>query len=562
MESPFSFQVNTYLSIPFLRIWCILEIVGALDINKPLVVGCGYHTLSKTGVSFISDLAVLYHMQLLIDIKKAQSKFKADYDRIIHEVESSFGIEKFERVVLGAIVGAFVASKCRPIQLAALGNRAVLESLCANRGGMREEQHRLEIFGALSAAAAGGYHELLTYVLEAVADTSADLVSGSDSDGTTLLMHAVRGGHVVTVSAILKLTNDKGYVNQLSSDRWTALAYAAQFGSPEIVETLISHGAATDVVLSGGLTALGLACQTGEAQCVTVLLRASADVHVRDEVGYTPLRHAMYYGKSYELVEMLIKSGADPNSRDNWGALILSYGVSSGYINSVKALLETAPTVFDVNLADFRTGNTCLDDAINGGFRDVAALIRQHGGRTTQELCGFAVCGKLLEADVQTVEAKYNINREEAGFALSLFIGRLDWLLARYNPADYPRPGDVVNYQTAKHALNGIVSRGPDWNYGGDGGSEAVGYLVSNEAKDGYIRVAWPFGYTSTNDKSVFRIGAEGKFDLVYASYQYPIHSLSTERTQAFVEHDVSSSVVQTVSLTAAVPKSNCCCLG
>jgi ankyrin repeat protein len=110
----------------------------------------------------------------------------------------------------------------------------------------------------------------------------------------TSLMHAVRGGHANIVIKILDYCVDEDFVNTLNNDNWTALAFAAQAGSYEVLDILISKGCAdVNIQLGAGQSALTIGLQQNfPNQCCLRLVTAGSDVNVRDGVGYTPLRHA------------------------------------------------------------------------------------------------------------------------------------------------------------------------------------------------------------------------------------------------------------------------------
>jgi ankyrin repeat protein len=119
------------------------------------------------------------------------------------------------------------------------------------------------------------------------------LLKEKDKDGMTCLMHAVRGGHANIVKKILDCSIDDDFINALNDDKLTALAFAAQSGSYEILDILISKGQADVNTQLGSQTALTLGLQQNFSnQCCIRLLTAGSDVTVRGWLGCTPLRHA------------------------------------------------------------------------------------------------------------------------------------------------------------------------------------------------------------------------------------------------------------------------------
>ncbi|XP_059056370.1 poly [ADP-ribose] polymerase tankyrase [Achroia grisella] len=98
----------------------------------------------------------------------------------------------------------------------------------------------------------------------------------------------------------------------------TPLHFAAGYGRREVVEILISAGAALQARDDGGLQPLHNACSFGHADVVRALLTAGAAPAARDNWGYTPLHEAAAKGK-VDVCIALLQHGADPNIRNTEG---------------------------------------------------------------------------------------------------------------------------------------------------------------------------------------------------------------------------------------------------
>ena len=92
-------------------------------------------------------------------------------------------------------------------------------------------------------------------------------------------------------------------------------------------------------------TALHIACrnsakgQFSTNEMVEFLLKHGADPNVKDNYGYTPLHHASWYSNSessLETVESLLRNGADPNAKDICGWTPLHW--TSKYSNKLSSL--------------------------------------------------------------------------------------------------------------------------------------------------------------------------------------------------------------------------------
>ena len=112
--------------------------------------------------------------------------------------------------------------------------------------------------------------------------------------------------------------------------------------------------AGTDVNAKGyrGRTSLHWAALTGRKEIVDLLIDRGADVKVKDDKDLTPLHYAAGKGHK-EIAEWLIAEGADVNAKDDNGTTPLD-----------RATMPNSP---------FNTTET-------------ANLLRQHGGKTGEEL--------------------------------------------------------------------------------------------------------------------------------------------------------------------------------
>ncbi len=143
------------------------------------------------------------------------------------------------------------------------------------------------------ALAWGGKMQLS--LAEQLARAGAD-VRRKDQTGWTPLLLAARAR---ASPALIGALFERGADPSDQQGTWNALTYAAHGGTVATVEALIAHGVALQFV---GRPALHAAASMGHAEVVDVLLRAGADPSARDTEGKTPADVA---GKHVKIVAQL-----------------------------------------------------------------------------------------------------------------------------------------------------------------------------------------------------------------------------------------------------------------
>ena len=150
---------------------------------------------------------------------------------------------------------------------------------------------------ALFRAAQAGQAEAVRYLASKGADLT---VKGTGFD--TPLVAAARTGTVETVKALLEAKADPTVRTERNS--WTALTAAAHRGDVDIVNVLAP-------LSSGSLDeALQIASLKGSPEVVDALLRHGADVFSRSKENKTPLMYAAEFGHA-DAVRLLLLSGSN-----------------------------------------------------------------------------------------------------------------------------------------------------------------------------------------------------------------------------------------------------------
>ena len=261
-----------------------------------------------------------------------------------------------------------------------------------------------------------------------LAGVQAELDKGVDvnaktnwGDGGTPLHWAAYEGRKEVVELLVAKGAD---VNTKEEEGYMPLDFAIISENTEIADLLLEHGGK-----SGANDSIQVAASVGNIEAVKRHLAAGADVNAKDVDGLTPLFFAVYYdhneivelliahgadvdteeeafflsnatwGGYTEIVERLIANGADVNAKDYFGSTPLHSAVSEGHKEIAKLLVAAGA---DVNVKGGWGGDTPLDWAeegwesdspeIKAAKKEIALLLREHGGKTTAEL------GVLIDA--------------------------------------------------------------------------------------------------------------------------------------------------------------------
>ena len=257
---------------------------------------------------------------------------------------------------------------------------------------------------ALTLAAQGGYHEVVSLLLEKGAEvnnsapfvgtalTAASLhghldvaelllragvdVNRADSeDGTTALMAAAEGGHVEIVSLLIQ---QGAKINLTNSEGISALYTAVESEHYEVARLLLSKG--TDALVHPqSSTDLHKAALKGNTKVAKFLLENGAVVNRANVKGDTALLKAAVYGH-IELSKLLLESGAEVNHTNLKGISALMLASAKGHSETTWLLLDWGA---DVNLAEPQ-GITALMMAASQSHSDAVWRLLQRGANVNQ----------------------------------------------------------------------------------------------------------------------------------------------------------------------------------
>ncbi len=162
-------------------------------------------------------------------------------------------------------------------------------------------------------------------------------LSANTSAAPAGLVEAVKNGDEAAVRSLLR---QKAAVNEAEGDGSTALHWAAHDDKLAIAKLLLSaHADANTVTRNGGLTPLLLACETGDAAMINLLIDHGANPRQANALGTTPLMVAAASG-SAKAVDALIAHGVDANEREKvHGQTALMFAANLNRAEAIHALL-------------------------------------------------------------------------------------------------------------------------------------------------------------------------------------------------------------------------------
>ncbi|XP_019338401.1 fibronectin type 3 and ankyrin repeat domains protein 1 isoform X1 [Alligator mississippiensis] len=187
-------------------------------------------------------------------------------------------------------------------------------------------------FTALMVASQKGYDRLVEILVEKGTDVNQKNGSGKDS-----LMLACFAGHL-NIIKYLKVQGASWEARDLGG--CTALHWAVDGGHCEVVEWMINDGCQVDTkdTCLEWTPLMRVSAVTGKKDVASLLIKAGADVNVKDKDGKTPLMVAVLNNHE-ELIQLLLESGANPTVKNEYGKGLLEMA-RSFHRQGLAALLE------------------------------------------------------------------------------------------------------------------------------------------------------------------------------------------------------------------------------
>ena len=279
------------------------------------------------------DLSIFVNIKCLVLIKAGADLNSVDEDNntLLH-CAVNLGNYEITKVLLenGANVNAQGRYNQTPIHCATLNGHVEIIELLVNYGAdidMKSDKNLTPLHLAVKKNA--------VEVVEKLIALGANLEE-KDNNELTPLHIAVWLGQMEMVDILVRSganLNTKGFDN--FTPIITALIHGPHF---DIIEKLLKEGAAINSRTKRDLTFLHFATMYGLKSLCTLSIVYKADLNAASRSKITPLHYAVH-GNDLEIVQILLRNGANPNVKDKDGDSLIEYALKKKNIGRSKNLL-------------------------------------------------------------------------------------------------------------------------------------------------------------------------------------------------------------------------------
>ncbi|GFQ77336.1 hypothetical protein TNCT_578431 [Trichonephila clavata] len=252
-------------------------------------------------------------------------------------------IEKFELFIKkGADVKARDLDMKSTLHFAAEGgNLDIIKFLLKENLNINDKD--IDGQSPLHIASAFGYKNVVRFFVE-------ELRANVDGDNLcrTPLHLAAKNGHTKVINFLLK----HKFKIERNSFGFSPLFDAVVHSQKVAVQVFLERSHVDTCVSWGGFTSLHLAAETGCLEIVNLLLKKGADVNAKTDQLNTALHLSSFNGYT-DIIKALIMNGAEINVHNVNGGTALHNAVENGHENIVGILLEYGAKVNAINGYNF-----------------------------------------------------------------------------------------------------------------------------------------------------------------------------------------------------------------
>lgn len=231
-------------------------------------------------------------------------------------------------------------------------------------------------------------------------------------------------------------------------------------------------------------------------EMVELLLGSGADIQSKNHYGRTPLHRFVCMEKFKRAIELLLEKGADINVKDCRDSSPLHDAVNYGYPDIVELLLYHGADVNAIDGYGFTPLFSIIDEVYDGNSWDrVAKLLVKNGARINDinEAVGvgdISIIESFIEADPESVNFKDSYGYTPLHFAIyherlniaEFLIGRNADINTRY------KGGGTFLHYTVKNgyleAVEFLISKGADVNVRANDGDTPLALAMKSKQEE------------------------------------------------------------------------------
>ncbi|KAG8126450.1 hypothetical protein E2320_021597 [Naja naja] len=176
-----------------------------------------------------------------------------------------------------------------------------------------------------------------------------------------------------------------GTIDQRTLQEETALYLATNRGNIDCMRSLLQAGAEPDIANKVRETPLYKACERKNSEAVQVLLQYNADVNHRCNRGWTALHEAVARN-DLEIIEFLLQGGAKVESANCYGITSLFVAAESGHLEALRYLAKCGA---DINTQASDKASALYEACKNGHEKIVEFLLSQGADANKTNKDGF-----------------------------------------------------------------------------------------------------------------------------------------------------------------------------
>jgi ankyrin repeat protein len=218
-----------------------------------------------------------------------------------------------------------------PLRITAIGALFVMAAASFSMPAVGQSVNEIKLHAAAAKNDIAAIRELLSNGTD---------INARDRSGRTALLIATHGNRIDAARVLIDAGAD---VNEKDDIEDSPYLYAGARGHLEILRMTLAHGADLESTNRYGGTALIPAAERGHVETVRTLIEAGVDVDHVNDLGWTALLEAIILGdggwRHQQIVDLLIKAGANVNLADRQGVTPLRHARNQGYTQIERMLV-------------------------------------------------------------------------------------------------------------------------------------------------------------------------------------------------------------------------------